>query len=147
MMPKASLLILIMLAGSPLASDVAVASRATSPAHQQLAAHRLVRLTPFSGPSRVATLEGVGCTEAICSRVGIRTLGNDEGEQADILVNFETITAIRPHDAGRASLELLDGTSRQIVIRIDNRVLYLSDDSLHTQKVDVGEFAAIEFLR
>jgi len=146
-MLKVSLMILIMLAGAPLASDVAVASRPTSAAAQPRATHRIVRLTPLSGPSRVATLEGVGCTEAICSRVAIRTLRDDEGEHADVLVDFETITAIKPREAGRATVVLTDGTSRQVVIPVDNRVLYLSDDSDRTQKVDVGEFAAIEFLR
>jgi hypothetical protein len=42
---------------------------------------------------------------------------------------------------------LTDGTSRQVIIPVDNRVLYLSDDSNLTQKLDLGKLAAIEFLR
>lgn len=147
MMPKTSLLILITLAGGPLVSAVAVASRATPATAQERMTHRLVRLMPASGPSRMATLEGVGCTQAICSRVAIRTLGDHEGEHADVLVDFETITTIRSHGAGRATVDLIDGTSRRVVIPIENRVLYLSDASDATEKVNLGDFAAIKFLR
>ena len=147
MMMKTSLLILITLAGAPLVSDVAVASRATPATAHERMTHRLVRLTPASGPSRVATLEGVGCIQAICSRVAIRTLGDDEGEHADVLVDFETITAIRSHGGGRATVDLIDGTSRRVVIPVNNRVLYLSDDSHRAEKLDVGQLEAIEFLR
>ena len=144
-MRKVSLLIVIMLAGAPLPSDVVVASRARPAEVQQRATHGLLRLTPHSGPSRMAFLDGVGCTEAICSRVAIPMLG--DGDEADTLVDFDTITAIRPHDTGRATMDLIDGTSRQVVIPIENRVLYLSDASGEAQKLDLGAFAVIEFLR
>ena len=143
---KVSLAILIMLA-APLASDVSLASRATPAVAHEHATRRLVRLMPHSGPPHLANLVGVGCTEAICSRIAIRLLGDDVGEQVDTLVDFETITAIRLHDAGRPTVDLANGASRRVVIPIDNRVLYLSDDSHRSEKLDVGELAAIEFLR
>jgi hypothetical protein len=93
----------------------------------------------------MATLDGVGCSEAICSRVSVRTRGFGEG--GVVRTRFDTIGAIKMLDGGTATVELTDGTSQRVVVAVDNRVLYLLDDTGRAQKVDLGELAAVEFLR
>lgn len=147
MIRKGSVLIAVVLvSASWLATDLGGESSRTqgvAARSQQLQ----VRLTSRSGSSRVATLDGVGCTEAICSRVAVRTRAVS-GEDASVtLVNFDVIAAMRIHRPGVATVDFVDGSSRQVVIPTENRVLYLFHDSHHREKLNMGELSAIEFLR
>jgi hypothetical protein len=111
------------------------------------APHRRALLTPHAGPSRFATLEGVGCSETICSRVAVRTRAARSDEGGETLVRFDAIAAIRSNGAGRATVDFIDGSSRQVVIPAENRVFYLLNASDRPEKLDMGKLAVIEFLR
>ena len=131
--------------GSPLAGDSPTRLEGTATPHR--APHWPVRLTPHSGPSRIATLEGVGCTHAICSRLAVRTRAAGGGQQGETLVNFNAIGAIRSRRPGQVTVDFVDGSSRQVVIPSENRVLYLFNDTHGSERLDMAEFSAIEFLR
>ena len=140
------LMVVVLVSASGLAADLGGESSRT----QEVAARTQqlrVRLTSQSGSSRVAALDGVGCTEAICSRVAIRTRAISSDEAGVTLVNFDAIAAMRMHRPGVATIDFVDGSSRQVVIPAENRVLYLLDDSHHTEKLNISELSAIEFMR
>ena len=150
MIRRISVLAVMALVGAPwLGSDVAGTSlgKVTITASGHQAPHRRVLLTPRAGPSRVATLQGVGCSEAICSRVAVRTRAASREERGETLVRFDAIAAIKSNMAGHATIDFVDGSSRRVVIPIENRVLYLLDDSDRTQRLDMKEFESVEFLR
>ena len=106
-----------------------------------------IRIVPRNGPAHIETLDGIGCTEAICSRVFVRTLlVNDEGAAVQH-VDFDTIAAIEMLGAGDARVRLIDGTFQRVLVAADNRVLYLLDEAGRTKTVGLGDLAAIEFLR
>jgi hypothetical protein len=106
-----------------------------------------IRIVPRKGPAHIETLDGIGCTEAVCSRVFVRTLVvNDEGAAVQNF-NFDTIAAIEMLGGGDARVRLIDGTFQPVLVAADNRLLYLRDDAGRTKKVDLGGLAAIEFLR
>ena len=140
------LMVVVFVSASWLATDLGGESSKTqgvAARSQQL--H--VRLTSRSGLSRVATLDGVGCTEAICSRVAVRTRAISGNEAGVTLVNFDAIAAMRMHRPGVATIDFVDGSSRQVVIPTENRVLYLFNDAHHPEKLNIGELSSIEFLR
>jgi hypothetical protein len=148
MIGRVSVLAVMALVGAPwLVSNVAgISLGKVTTASRRHEPHRRVWLTPHSGPSRVATLEGVGCSEAICSRVRVRTRASGE-ERGETLVRFDEIVTIKSDKAGHATLDFVDGTSRRVVIPIENRVIYLLDDSDRTQRLDMRELESVEFLR
>ena len=93
---RISMLIAVTLVGALwLASDITSAPIVSlaATARSEGSSHWRVRLTPYSGPSRMATLDGVGCSEAICSRVSVRTRAFGEGNV--IRRPFDTISAIK----------------------------------------------------
>jgi hypothetical protein len=150
MMRRISVFAVIALVAAPwLVSDVAGTSLGTptSSASGHHAPHRRVLLTPHDGPSRFATLEGVGCSEAICSRVAVRTRAASGEEGRETLVRFDAIAQIRSNGAGHATVDFVDGSSRHVVIPTENRVFYVLNDSGRPEKLDMGTFAAVEFLR
>ena len=63
------------------------------------------------------------------------------------LVRLDAIAAIRSNGAGHATVDFVDGSSRQVVIPTENRVFYLLNDSDLPERLDMGKFAAVEFLR
>ena len=109
MMRRISVFAVIALVGAPwLVGEVAGTARAlTIAASGHRAPQSRVLLTPLAGPSRVATLEGVGCSEAICSRVAVRTRPADREDRAQTLVRFDTIAAIKLNKAGRATIDFV----------------------------------------
>ena len=143
---KSLALAVITIAAAPwLESHVASTARAiqAAPVSSQAASPWRVRLTFRTGPSREATLDGVGCSQALCSRAAIRVRAErpDPGESS---VRFHDIRAIRLRSAGHAMVETIDGASRDIVIPVENRVLYLVEAA---ERLDTRELTAIEFLR
>jgi hypothetical protein len=150
MMRRILVLAVIALVGAPwLVSNAAGTSLGTPTitASGHHAPHRRVLLTPHAGPSRFATLEGVGCSEAICSRVAVRTRAASSEDGGETLVRFDAIATIRSNGAGHATVDLVDGSSRHVVIPTENRVFYLLNDSDRPERLDMGTFAAIEFVR
>ena len=107
----------------------------------------MIRITALNGPSRVETLDGIGCSEAICSRVFVRTLVEDEGRTVARDIPLDTVAAIEPRGGGHARVRFINGTVRRLVVPTGWRVLYLLDEAGRAKKVDLSELQSIEFLK
>jgi hypothetical protein len=106
------------------------------------AAGSAIRIVPRIGPPRIETLDGIGCSEAICSRVFVRA----RVEGAEAKIRFDTIAAIEMLGGGDARVRFVDGTSRRVLVAADNRVLYLIDEAGRTKRLDLSDVHSIEFL-
>jgi hypothetical protein len=107
----------------------------------------MIRITPLNGPSRVETLDGVGCSETICSRVFVRTFVEDEEGPVARDIPLDTVAAIEPRGGGHARVRFINGTVQRLVVPAGWRVLYLLDDAGRTKKVDLSGLHSIEFLK
>jgi len=106
----------------------------------------MIRVVSRHGAARVETLDGVGCPEAICSRVFARALVEDEEGTTVQNIRFDTVAAIEMLGAGEARVRFIDGIVERVLVATDNRVLYVVDQGRH-KKVDLSDVASIEFLR
>jgi hypothetical protein len=101
------------------------------------------RVTMADGAARVITLQGVGCTESICSRVRAMDLKGDN-------VWLDGLASIREisHNADgpvRAVFTFKNGTEREASIKPWNRVLYIDGRFGRTEKLDLGRVTKIDF--
>ena len=100
-------------------------------------------LTLRDGSQQTLTLRGVGCTEAMCSRV------RAQDDRADSIW-LDGLASVR-QIAGTASgplhvvLGFKDGTERAASISATNRLLYLTDSGGHNRTVDLGSLAQLDF--
>jgi hypothetical protein len=101
---------------------------------------RTARLTSLNGTSRAISLDGVGCSVSMCSRVFIRGKAQD-GSQEQILL--DTIASIKDGNL----FTLKNGAERHLSLVPDFRVLYLTNPDGSTEKVDLARIKAIEFSR
>ena len=101
-------------------------------------------MTLANGSLRTVRLEGVGCSEAMCSRVAVRT--RPEGDSRVTKTWLDTIAAIKDITADGAMFVLKDGTSRRLSVVRDNRVIYVVDQRGIEKKIDLAGIASIEFL-
>ncbi len=101
------------------------------------------RITLPDGTTRMAKLEGLGCSWSICSRVAIK--GKTDG---DSLVSFwlDSITAIKDTTENGALLAMKDGTQHRMSLVTDFRVLYTLNRSGGTEKLDLSKIRSLEFL-
>jgi hypothetical protein len=100
-------------------------------------------VTLLDGSTKAARIEGLGCTNSICSRVAIK------GRAADgSLVSFwlDGIAAIRDTHANGALLVLKDGTEQRISLVTDFRVLYLANPARGAERLDLTRIKSLEFL-
>jgi len=101
------------------------------------------RVTMADGSARAITLQGVGCTENICSRVRAMDLKGDS-------VWLDGLASIREisHEAEgpvRAVFTFRNGTECETFIRSGNRVLYIDGRFGQTEKLDLGRVTEIAF--
>ena len=121
-------------------SSLSFARPHDDPAHRS-ALH--VTLTLTNGTRHAATLQGVGCTEAMCSRV------RAQDSQADSIW-LDGLASVR-QISGAASgplhvvLGFRDGTEHAASIRETNRILYLTDSHGHNRTVDMASLTQIDF--
>jgi hypothetical protein len=101
-------------------------------------------MTRANGTSETITLEGVGCSEAICSRVAVRTKVDDDPRVTK--TGLDTIAAIRDITSKDALFVLKSGTTRRLSVVHDNRFLYFSDQRGGERKIDLAGIKSIEFL-
>jgi hypothetical protein len=101
------------------------------------------RITLADGTIRTATIEGLGCSEAICSRVAIRCTADD-----DSLVSFwlDGIAAIKDTTGKDVLVVMKNGAARRVSLVKDFRVLYLANRTLSSEKLDLGKIRSLEFL-
>jgi hypothetical protein len=100
------------------------------------------RITLADGTIRTATIEGLGCSEAICSRVAIK--GKADG---DSLVSFwlDSIAGIRDTTDQDVLIVMKSGAAARVSLVRDFRVLYLANRTLSLEKLDLGKIKSLEF--
>ena len=101
------------------------------------------KITLPSGVTQVARLAGVGCSVAICSRAVIQARAKDNSL---VKTPFASIAAIRETSQDDALFVLKDGRTRRLAWHKDSRVLYLTNPSGGTKKLDLAGVQAVEFL-
>jgi len=101
------------------------------------------KITLPDGATRVAKVEGIGCSVAICSRVAIKG-----GTQGDSLVqkSLRSIAAIKDTNHGHALLVLKNGTEARVSLIRDFRVLYLANPAGGDDKLDLANVKSVEFV-
>ena len=99
-------------------------------------------VTLVDGGARTVTLEGVGCTVAMCSRVRVVDT-NVETVWLDGLSSVHDIS--READGVTAVFSFRDGSERRASIRAGNRVLYLARHFGLTEQLDLAGVTRIEF--
>jgi hypothetical protein len=101
-----------------------------------------VRITMPDGAVRSATLNGVGCAANICSRVSIKATT----ENGPVSLWLDSIAAIRDTTDHDALVISKNGTARRMSLITDFRVLYLSNKSRSSEKLDLSKIQSLEFL-
>ena len=123
------------LAGSPWAGPEA--ARAGS-------AGLVARMTRANGTSQTITLEGVGCSEALCSRVAVRSKAEDDPRVTKTWL--DTIAVIRDITSKDALFVLKNGASQRHSVVHENQFLYFADQHGREHKIDLAGIKSIEFL-
>lgn len=100
-------------------------------------------ITMPNGTARTVRLEGVGCSVAICSRTEIK--GKTEA-RSFLGTWLDAISAIKPTTPNRATLTMKDGSERAISLVTDFRVLYVTNASGGSEKIDLASTKSVEFV-
>jgi hypothetical protein len=100
-------------------------------------------VTMASGTTRNITLEGVGCTESLCSRV----LATDVKADSVWLDGLASVREISHNADGpvTAIFTFRDGAERQVSVSRWNRVLYVQGSFGRTEKLDLASLTRIDF--
>lgn len=112
----------------------------------QVDGHRsgmMARVVSADGTSRTVKLEGVGCTESMCSRVFIRS--TDENG-APVQTWLDSIASVKDAGEGGGLLVMRDGTERRLSFVPDFRILYVSNPNGRAEKLNLTTIRSIEFL-
>ena len=109
----------------------------------QVDGHRsgvMAKVVSADGTTRTVKLEGIGCTESMCSRVFIR---NKDENGASVQTWLDSIASITDATASGALFVMKNGTQRRLAFVTDFRVLYVSAPM---QKLDLTKVRSLEFL-
>ncbi len=104
-----------------------------------------VRLTLLNGVEKTVTLEGVGCSISMCSRVRVRNTS-----AANVwLDGVASVSSIKDTASGtvKAVFNFKNGGEGQESVVAGNRVLYVTNGRGRQEKVDLGSVSRILFLR
>jgi hypothetical protein len=115
------------------------------PQSSDLAGHRTslsATVTMTDGTFRTITLEGVGCAQAMCSRVRIRPVEQD-GVWLDQLASVDDISQ-NAEGPTHAVFAFRDGSSRETSITASNRMLYIGG-RFSTHQIDLAHVRRIDF--
>jgi hypothetical protein len=93
------------------------------------------------GTVRRVRIEGVGCTESICSRTSIR--GKSEAN-AVVRTWFDSIAEIRETTPEEAIFVLKDGSTRRLTLMPGSRVLYFRGRFGMSEPVDLAKIRSVE---
>jgi hypothetical protein len=127
-----------------LLSPVTFAVRGASEPSEDRQGHQsglTARITMADGTSRMARLEGVGCSASICSRTTIKS----KAERESVKTWLDSIAAIRDTTASDALFVLKDGSARRLSFVADFRVMYLANRLGGTEKLDLAKVKSVEF--
>lgn len=111
----------------------------------QVEGHRsglAARVTEVDGTNRTIRLEGVGCTESMCSRVFIRS---KSAAGAPLQTWLDSVASIKDATANDALFVMKDGTEQRLAFVADFRVLYVSTPRGGTEKLDLATIRSLEF--
>ena len=100
------------------------------------------RLTMRDGTFRAVTLRGVGCVQAMCSRVRVRAATN-ENVWLDGLVSIRQISQ-NSEGPVRAVFAFKDGSTQETAVNALNRVLYVGS-RLWSRQIDLAGVSRIDF--
>jgi hypothetical protein len=117
-------------------SDTPKHSAPKSQSSERHASGLTARIALLDGTYRTVTLDGFGCTAAICSRVFVEGRA-DDGSAARIWI--DSLSAIRDVTANRAVFVMKDGTRQRLSLITDFRVLYLQEGNAKPQKLDLSK--------
>lgn len=103
----------------------------------------VARITMHNGATRMVKLEGVGCSQSICSRTAVQAK-----TASDTLVRtwFNSLAGIKDTTARDALFVLKDGSSHRMSLINDFRVLYLANPLGGTERLDLASVKSVEFL-
>ena len=124
----------------------AATPRPDNSAEQLSAAHlpgMVARVTQPNGSARTVTMDGVGCSMSICSRVVIK--GKDASGKL-VGTPLDSIASINVATKDMAVLMMKDGTERHLALVPDFRVLYVTDRSGVNERIDMAKIRSVEFL-
>lgn len=96
------------------------------------------------GSVRTARLQGVGCTQSMCSRTVIK---GEDGARRLVSSTFDSLSKIKDTTADAALFVSKDGTEHRLSLVKDFRVLYLQRPSGGTEKLDLKSVTSVEFVR
>jgi len=98
-------------------------------------------LTLADGATQVVRINGVGCTESLCSTVLMKakTTTNTVVE-----IWFDSIAAIRDIRQNDAVFVAKDGSRRRLTFISDFRVLYVSNSGGANAKIDLAKIKSLE---
>jgi hypothetical protein len=99
------------------------------------------RITLSDGGVRTIELQGLGCSEAICSRVFIRAR---EANHSESQIWLDSIAAIKSINHDSALFVMKDGTERRLALIPDFRVLYVTNSNGNSERIDLGAITALE---
>ena len=100
-------------------------------------------ITMADGTARTVRLEGVGCSVAICSRTEIK--GKTEAHSL-LRTWLDAICGIKQMTPNRATLTMKDGSERAISLLTGFRVLYVTNASGGSEKIDLANTKSVEFV-
>src|SRR5262249_36974491 len=103
----------------------------------------LARITLPNGVTETVRLDGIGCTESMCSRVLIK---GKTTENALVEIWFDSIVAIRDIRDNGALFLLNDNSERRLSFIRDFSVLYLAKDGASKDKLDLTKIKSLEIL-
>jgi hypothetical protein len=123
-----------------LLATVSFAAPHTDPGHRSALP---VTLTFADGTRHAAVLQGVGCTESMCSRVRAQ----DNRADSIWLDGLATVRQISGATSGplHVVLGFRDGTARAATIRETNRILYLTDTRGRGRTLDLAALTQVDF--
>jgi hypothetical protein len=101
------------------------------------------RITMPNGIVRTVKVQGVGCSEAICSRAFIR---GKVDSHSTATVWFDRISTIKDVTENAALFVMKDGTERRVAFIPDFRVLYIANPNGGTEKLDLRTIQSLEML-
>lgn len=134
-------LVLLLTFGMGAISDTLKPGRPEPQSAEHHASGLTARVTLPDGTYRTVTLDGFGCSAAICSRVFVAGRTSD-GSAATIWL--DRLSAIRDITANSALFVMKDGTQQRLSLITDFRVLYLQEGSSKPQKLDLSNVQSLQ---
>jgi hypothetical protein len=103
----------------------------------------LARIVLPSGETKTVELQGVGCSESICSRVFIRA---KQDSHTTAQVFLDSIAAIKNLNQDAAVFVMKDGSERRLGFIRDFRVLYVTTPNGGKERLDLGIIKSLEIM-